>query len=607
MTSESRQTALARMGIFGSALCFLALEVLFVTQNSQTIDEPMHLLAGYVALVSGPTRLADHPHPILMNELSALPLVLEARRKSVPFEPDPTLWRSCTARNANANLSCWPLAVDWLYRQPDPEQVVLLSRIPSLVLGACLVVIVGYFAWDLWGPFAAVIAATLAAFEPTLIAHFGLATTDGAATFATCGTLFLLMRYLKATSWIRLAEVAVASGLSLAVKYSVLPVVTFVAVAILTFAIREGRELGNRETLRRVVMRTGGFLVIAILSLSCTYRLNMRPWWEGLRALNSLVGARDQLFFLLGRYSTDGWYSYFAVAMAAKIPVGILSAFFASIFWANRGANWGWAGGGILSAAAVIIIIASVSRFDLGVRYVLPAFPLLIIVASRAATIPFAGGRARRVVALMFVGSTIVSTLRGAPWFLSYFNEAAGGAYGGIRILNDSNLDWGQELIALREWMKHEGIHTVYLGYFGTAPPERWGVSYQALPSFGAVIPEESTRMSLGERREVICISAFTLKGLRLDPRETYSWLETRRPVARLCGGAMLVYDVTEDADAHVRLAQLYDSVGKRELAIAELVRAQRISPRDPAVTNALRDLGVRVGRGYQSMPKSSE
>src|SRR2546426_11865603 len=45
------------------------------------------------------------------------------------------------------------------------------------------------------------------------------------------------------------------------------------------------------------------------------------------------------------------------------------------------------------------------------------------------------------------------STLAARPYFIPFFNVLAGGAKGGVNLLSDSNLDWGQGLPAPRRWM----------------------------------------------------------------------------------------------------------------------------------------------------------
>jgi hypothetical protein len=47
--------------------------------------------------------------------------------------------------------------------------------------------------------------------------------------------------------------------------------------------------------------------------------------------------------------------------------------------------------------------------------------------------------------------------------------------------LIDSNLDWGQDLIALKRFMDREGIENIWLAYFGNEDPATLGIDF-ALP-----------------------------------------------------------------------------------------------------------------------------
>src|SRR5207253_3699624 len=70
-----------------------------------------------------------------------------------------------------------------------------------------------------------------------------------------------------------------------------------------------------------------------------------------------------------------------------------------------------------------------------------------------------------------------ISAVRIGPHYLSYFNAAAGGPQEAWRYLADSNIDWGQDLPALRDVFARVGASRPLLAYFGTAPIDAYGVS----------------------------------------------------------------------------------------------------------------------------------
>ena len=65
----------------------------------------------------------------------------------------------------------------------------------------------------------------------------------------------------------------------------------------------------------------------------------------------------------------------------------------------------------------------------------------------------------------------LAETIMVFPYYLTYFNEFAGGPSGGHRYVVDSNLDWGQDLKRLADWVDANNIKKISLDYFGWADP----------------------------------------------------------------------------------------------------------------------------------------
>jgi len=97
----------------------------------------------------------------------------------------------------------------------------------------------------------------------------------------------------------------------------------------------------------------------------------------------------------------------------------------------------------------------SLGRVQIGIRYVLPAFPFLFIFASSLARL-----RARwsRIAVGILLALHASAAVRASPDFIAYFNELAGGPANGYRWLADSNLDWGQNLTRMQAYARERGI-----------------------------------------------------------------------------------------------------------------------------------------------------
>jgi hypothetical protein len=136
----------------------------------------------------------------------------------------------------------------------------------------------------------------------------------------------------------------------------------------------------------------------------------------------------------------------------------------------------------------------------------------------------------------------------------AYFNLVAGGPENGARVLVDSNLDWGQDLIALRKLLQERGIERPYLAYFGTALPEAYGISYKPIPAF--------LRFTTGPEIEVYnpytplpgwyAISRSSLHlGLLHQNVDMYAYFRDKEPVAR-AGYSINLYRVEYPAGTPV-------------------------------------------------------
>ncbi|HET6373991.1 MAG TPA: hypothetical protein VFG76_11845, partial [Candidatus Polarisedimenticolia bacterium] len=145
----------------------------------------------------------------------------------------------------------------------------------------------------------------------------------------------------------------------------------------------------------------------------------------------------------------------------------------------------------LLPAAGLIFLVTAVTRAQIGVRYVLPVIPLLCL--AGAACLPGRGivggagraGRAVRGIVAALLLWHAVSAVRIHPYHLAYFNEAAGGPDGGRLHLSDSNVDWGQDLTGVAEFVRDQGLSSINLYYFGTADPEYYGIRRQVPPAPG--------------------------------------------------------------------------------------------------------------------------
>jgi hypothetical protein len=255
------------------------------------------------------------------------------------------------------------------------------------------------------------------------------------------------------------------------------------------------------------------------------------------------------VMYLNGARSRTGWYHYFAVLLPLKLPLGLIAAALLSALTgrADRAPRVAL----FVVPPLAFFALASLSRVDLGARVVLPVLPFVCVLAAGLARgsscgTGFPACGLLRALAFLFVAWAGVSAVRSDPYPVAYFNEIAGGPRGATRFVADSNLDWGQGLPALRDFMRAEGLDRVYLSYFGTDRPEAYGIRFQPLLTYGRVGDPGGEPIPAAAPRHVVVVSANNLLGIYLRDPDTFALLRAREPVAVLAG-SLFVYDLTRD------------------------------------------------------------
>jgi hypothetical protein len=141
---------------------------------------------------------------------------------------------------------------------------------------------------------------------------------------------------------------------------------------------------------------------------------------------------------------------------------------------------------------AIFFTSAILQRFNLGLRHVLPVYPFLYVGVGCAAAAAWRAHRRATLIACVALFAVLAfETLTGFPNYIAFFNAAAGGSRGGLRLLGDSNLDWGQDAPALVQWQKEHPSEQLYLGWFGADDPMYWGLKCHHLPGAFSSIKEE--------------------------------------------------------------------------------------------------------------------
>lgn len=294
--------------------------------------------------------------------------------------------------------------------------------------------------------------------------------------------------------------------------------------------------------------------------------------------------------YLDGELRDSSWWYYYLMTLVYKVPEGTWLLVLASlvVLVASPRSRASWFDELVLLAMPVVVlfVMSIFTNINLGLRYVLPIFPYGFIAAGKL--VPWAEGltwpRVRRV-AWGFVGCslalTAIATVSIAPHYLAFFNVISGGPDHGSRHLIDSNLDWGQDLVGLREWLKqHAPKEEVGLAYFGQINPMVFdarlgeGLNWFLPPPLPGTM--DLTQLPRRYRRDglrglefkpgLYAVSASLVQGLkwrvydhdRWAPYDAemraYVYFQALQPIAKI-GYSIFVYRVTPAQAQHLSRA----------------------------------------------------
>ncbi|QDT26919.1 hypothetical protein Enr10x_22310 [Gimesia panareensis] len=269
--------------------------------------------------------------------------------------------------------------------------------------------------------------------------------------------------------------------------------------------------------------------------------------------------------YLLGEVSKTGWWYYFPLAWLWKsTPIDLLLTLFCLLL-----IPWLWrdfklllrpaegAEGDLASAeqkkvntptshapliwllAAVVLLGMSLtSRLNLGQRYLLTLYPLLYLFTIDQLWRWFQEKKvwlwALTAICIGFQCASICSV---QPHYLAYFNDSVGGPSSGRFYLLDSNLDWGQDLPAVKKALDElpaEDRDQCLLYYFGTALPESYGIEGFDLKES---LPEDP------EDWKYLILSVNHLQGLYTQVEDPFAAFRKITPLKR-AGYSIFIYDL---------------------------------------------------------------
>jgi hypothetical protein len=485
--------------------------------DSLTMDELAHLPAGYSYLTQKDMRL-NPEHPPLIKDISAIPLLFIP---GINFPSEIKSW----SQDVNSQ---WDFGNNFLFHSGNPaDQMIFWARIPMILF----LILLGFyvFKWtrEIFGNKGAILSLILFCFSPTLLAHCRLVTTDvGAATGAFIATYYFV-KYLKNNTWKNLIFAGVALGIAELLKFSL--ILLFPAFGILLLVWVAVRSSYFKKFVIDFLRALPNFIMMVVVCFAVIWVVYQYHTWNlpperqasdtqtilssfGSRAIaNTVIWMADkpvlrplaQYFlgvcmilqrasggnttFFMGEVSASGWKNYFPVMYVIKEPLSFFILLITALLysaWVNRGPWWqsfwrkikDWvlshfAEFSMFLFVAIYWATSLTSNLNIGVRHLLPVFPFTILlvggVTSQWLKSPLF--RLKIIFVALLIAWQIIGVIAVYPYFLSYFNELAGGPTNGYIYAVDSNYDWGQDLKRLVNWTDENKIDKIYVDYFGGA------------------------------------------------------------------------------------------------------------------------------------------
>ena len=451
-------------------LCIeLGVQLFLAKTDSQTTDEGVHIAAGYTYLTKHDYRF-NPEHPLLVKLLSALPLTF----MNLNTPSDDLYWN----KSADYFYDSWrenrDYAEDFFYNLGnDPNKMLFYARFTPVLITVLLGLTIFLIAKHFWGERSAIIALVLYVLNPTVLAHGHLVTTDVAVSLGFLLVLYNFYRLSEKISFKRILWL----GLSLAVAFlskftAVILVPCILGLLIYWLAVKKINARKFWQLLWSAVL-AAAIMMVFVMAMYCfdfrpssisqqnaisneTSKLKAivasLPAKNFFKGLSMVVGHTQtgHSAYLLGQTSKVGWWYYFPVIFASKTNIFFLILFAFGVYMSFRQKDKT----GFSQAAAVFAIVyflfAMSSKANLGIRHILPIFPLIILFISAAIL-----NKNKKVMIFTYVAllGIALETLLAFPYYLSYFNPIFGGEKNGYKVASDSNADWGQDLYRIKNFL----------------------------------------------------------------------------------------------------------------------------------------------------------
>ena len=273
------------------------------------------------------------------------------------------------------------------------------------------------------------------------------------------------------------------------------------------------------------------------------------------------VGGGNTTYFLGETTNQSFWYFY-PISFLIKTPIAtlILSIFsiigilkfsirksinkdavsFIKRFWRTIGAyvNNHLLEFISLSVIVMFFVVGIKGNLNIGLRHILPLYPFLFILCAKYFFKLFKESNIiLKVIGVLLLIWYAAANFITYPSYLAYFNELAGGTKAGHKYTTDSNVDWGQDLKRLANYVEENNIDHITIDYFGGSVP-KYFIDEDKITTWNS---------NKGKPKGWFALSATYYQNSRWYSKTQgeidYAWLDDIEP-EEIIGGSILVYNL---------------------------------------------------------------
>jgi len=541
--------------------------------DSGTVDEIAHIPSGYSYVKYHDYRL-NPEHPPLAKALAGIPLSL---MNINGFNQDQS-W---------SQIKQWEAGWHFIYQMGNnPDQIFFWSRLPMilLTLGLGLTILIWATKW--YGRKMGLLALLLYAFYPDILGHGHLVTTDVAAAFGFVITIIAFDKLIEKRTWANVAWASLAFGIAQLLKFSSFLLFAILLILVLYRAyLDRDKENSFWQKFKKYFK---SYILVCIFSLVIVWlvyipfvwntppgiehqviEINLLPnehkteiirnflhhfennpltraFGHYILGIFMVIGrvSGGNATFIMGHLSEKSISWYFPVAYLLKTPVPILIM----LLWATvsllvfraKSKRDAWENALLLTPIIVYWAFTLKGSLNIGIRHLIPTVPFVIMFIVKnlyryLGKVTILSWQTVWIAVLLIW--YVLGTIWYYPQYIAYFNFFVN-RDNRYKYLTDSSLDWGQDLLRLRDYMDENNIDSIKIDYFGGSVPQYY------LPQM------EEWYSGYGPTTGWIAVSATFVQLSKLyGPKEgiwSYQWLDNYRPEA-VIGGSILVYYITQE------------------------------------------------------------